>query len=1080
MAVQSAALPRRVIRLSIFMTVIDAPRDTLLRRAATAFEHACTETGPLDDRKEPRWSDWTDAISPLDPSDRIDLEPEHQQDRLETVLRGGRAMDGLDDDWLSDFFQLIEYLDTVDEPHDGFQTTNTQPFEDFLGHVVDYSFKQFEKRNTNWRKLLSESACTSLKQWLLERLCTLSSKCLQLEFQHHVAKERPTIVFGDSDDVAQSNELYQDFIRICLDDPLEFYTEYPVLARITRNVCNDWIEATVEFLQHVKRDRTPIARTFSDSETLGRICAVTPGLSDPHNGGRTVFEVTFESGLTVIYKPRDVGPEEFYSKTIEFFDSHANVACSGPTVLTRDGRGWIEYVTHDPCSTEADVQQYYRRAGVLIAYFYVTGATDYHFENVIASGAMPVPVDCETITSPSLNLELNPANSFDCEEITRQAFNKSIFKSGAVPNWKTRERDLSAFGMDKPTELASQATSFKNINTDGMEIERHPRTAEPEHNLPRHDGNVIAPDTYVTDIIYGFKQAYQAIQEYSTEFLRLFQTNLNSVDKLRYIFRSTADYTHHLDQLTDPKHLRDGVSWSVKVEELVSICASTEPDYSTFYPLYESERAALLRFDVPYFTIPQGTARIQSEVKDLDFAESMRPLLQDVTDRTQSLSQSDMLQQISLLKAAFDEPSESSDYPSTPKSTDGDDFDRNPISDSTLRDYARDIGYKILDESVSINDNVFWYTSFDGITPVDESLYRGRTGIGLFFVFGGEILDEPAFTSFGATLFEQVSQSAVDAIDANTEPDYPIGGANGIASIAYGLAIAGDQLQRPDLRSLSVDLSSLITDSKIERDTSYGIVEGSAGAILGLLAVYRMTGEEEVINRAIAAGDHLIDASNPTETGHLSWESPFSSHPLAGFSHGISGIAYALFSLWAATGCDRFRQTAIDAVQYESQLFDETINNWPDYRLSESDTVERKANHMDSWCHGRTGVGLARLGIQKYWEGDIISKDLNRALRIPASYYQNVPDTLCCGSLGRAELLLQAGNQLDRDPLITTARQLATSAVRDDDDFGMQGPTDCIEQGLFEPSLFIGAAGGGYTLLRLLRSDTVNSVLLWE
>src|SRR5262249_21943753 len=100
--------------------------------------------------------------------------------------------------------------------------------------------------------------------------------------------------------------------------------------------------------------------------------------------------------------------------------------------------------------------------------------------------------------------------------------------------------------------------------------------------------------------------------------------------------------------------------------------------------------------------------------------------------------------------------------------------------------------------------------------------------------------------------------------------------------------------------------------------------------------------------------------------------SKISPKPLAGFSHGNAGIAWALLELAALSGAERFRTTALDALAYERSLFSPQQLNWPDLRAPEpvvrnggsdvpAETRRAQVTFMSAWCHGAPGIGLARL-----------------------------------------------------------------------------------------------------------------------
>jgi lantibiotic modifying enzyme len=70
------------------------------------------------------------------------------------------------------------------------------------------------------------------------------------------------------------------------------------------------------------------------------------------------------------------------------------------TVIARPDYGWVAYVQHRPCPDLPAARRYYQRAGAVLALLTALEASDFHYENVIASGEHPVPVDLEGLLHP--------------------------------------------------------------------------------------------------------------------------------------------------------------------------------------------------------------------------------------------------------------------------------------------------------------------------------------------------------------------------------------------------------------------------------------------------------------------------------------------------------------------------------------------------------------------------------------------------------------------------------------------------------------------------------------------------------
>jgi lantibiotic modifying enzyme len=194
-------------------------------------------------------------------------------------------------------------------------------------------------------------------------------------------------------------------------------------------------------------------------------------------------------------------------------------------------------------------------------------------------------------------------------------------------------------------------------------------------------------------------------------------------------------------------------------------------------------------------------------------------------------------------------------------------------------------------------------------------------------------------------------------------------------------------------------------------------------------------------------------------------------------AHGATGIAHALTQLSAATGDARYLAAAREAIAYERSTASEP-GRWPDLRYPASEAPR----FATSWCNGAAGIGLARAAGLAILDDPSVREDLDTAIRIVSSLEEEGPDNLCCGSLGRVELLHVAGARLSRPRLIQEAHAQASAVLGR---LSKQGPLRLLEDApagpeAHTPGLFQGISGAGYALLRLARPEQVPSVLLWE
>jgi lantibiotic modifying enzyme len=109
-----------------------------------------------------------------------------------------------------------------------------------------------------------------------------------------------------------------------------------------------------------------------------------------------------------------------------------------------------------------------------------------------------------------------------------------------------------------------------------------------------------------------------------------------------------------------------------------------------------------------------------------------------------------------------------------------------------------------------------------------------------------------------------------------------------------------------------------------------------------------------------------------------------------------------------------------------------------------------------------------------------IRQDITVALKTTQQAGLAGVDHLCCGNLGRLELLLVAACQLSCPELRQTAQQQAAQMVARAGQKGAFSLSTQPNSRIYPPGFFQGVAGIGYGLLRLAEPELIPSVLLWS
>jgi len=165
--------------------------------------------------------------------------------------------------------------------------------------------------------------------------------------------------------------------------------QYPSLVRRLVTLISHWEAATIEMLDRLSLDIGHIRGEIFAAEDPGTLIGIE-GLGDSHAGGRAVHRLIFSSGQRIIYKPRPVALE----RGVFIFIQWLNKAGSTPDLmaalpLDRHTYGWVSHIDAAPCLNEAAVRRFFLRQGSNLALAYLLGATDLHYENVIAAGEYP-------------------------------------------------------------------------------------------------------------------------------------------------------------------------------------------------------------------------------------------------------------------------------------------------------------------------------------------------------------------------------------------------------------------------------------------------------------------------------------------------------------------------------------------------------------------------------------------------------------------------------------------------------------------------------------------------------------------
>ena len=389
--------------------------------------------------------------------------------------------------------------------------------------------------------LLSPEAHAALELSLAGTLAEISRPTLELELEAFRARSHSTASLLLEANPPAIEAAYVD--HLAAGGMVEFFLEYPMLARLMGTVLLEWVDASAELVRRVDGDWPAIRREWQLSGDHPAISAVDCRKGDRHYGGRCVMVVSLASGAKLVYKPRDLGIETAYNGFIEWLNQRGlPLPLRSYRVLDRGTHGWAEFIEGEPQHDEQAHRTYCRRFGILLCIAYLLRATDLHAENIVVAGDHPVLVDLETLLHPDAR-EFLPVQD-EVSPTVPEAWN-TVLRTGLLP----------------PLRPCRESTAGRHAGANA--------------GLQGMPGASSHPLEHPEDVIEGFCQTYRVLLR-DRDVLLGFASPLEAFARrrIRFIFRSTRTYARVLQEALRPRNLRNGVAFSISIEALSRIGCS--------------------------------------------------------------------------------------------------------------------------------------------------------------------------------------------------------------------------------------------------------------------------------------------------------------------------------------------------------------------------------------------------------------------------------------------------------------------------------------------------------------------------
>jgi len=951
------------------------------------------------------------------------------------------------------------------------------PFEEIYVPLILLAREEVMKKTGCSYNLADEHVHILFEHSLLASIHYICVKTVYLEFSIFNSDSSFTGTLDRFINTKKRNR-YDAFIeKILKSNYIDFFMEYRVLARLVCTLISQWIDNISEFIRRLHGDLPEISEIFNEGKDPGKLIKVDPSVSDRHNGGKQVIKLEFESGLKIVYKPKDLSLEKTFFHLLSWFNENdVPYNFKSLKIINRKDYGWVEFAEHLPCRDEEGVKNYYRRAGALLCLLYIFSTSDCHMENIIASGEYPVLVDLETLMQGDVRFFEDEQYGQRIRFLAGKKLYDSVLRTGLLPRWQftpdNKAYDVSGLGSTDDHGMIYNQEIWKNLKTDSIRFETDRiRANRMGLNMPYIKDKKISPYEYKDDILQGFHEMYNYMLK-NREYLFSHDTLLKDFrgKTVRMIFRATNTYGMILGKSINPSSLRDPILWSIDIDLLTRALSKLEVKTDFLWPLVKYEIKSSEQLDTP---CPGGysdskSLYLENKIEIEDFYQESG--YDRLISCLKKLDCEDLKRQTALIKSSLYATNISGSY--SFKET-----DILPVPVEKFLEYALNIAKNIEESAIHFDGSGSTWIGNEYIPSLDRAqlqplgygLYSGICGVALFLSALEHIEGKGRLQNI---ILSTLKPLFLDIEDSPDTIETGIGGARGLGSIVYSLTSISNFLAMSSVLEYAKKTALLITDEVIEQERHFDIIGGVAGAILGLLKLYSVTEDKEILHIAEKCGDHLIENRKESKSGYRAWAT-VENKLLAGFSHGAAGIAYSLLRLYSFLNKKACIDAAVEAIAYENTLFRKKIGNWVDLRFTE----DKSEKFMISWCHGAPGIALGRIGGLCVLDSEDIRKDIERAINTTIDCPVIEKDHLCCGNMGRADILLTAGLKLNRPDLkekaLFKAGQIVTLAKE-------TGGFRCGIEGFFDTGFFHGNSGIGYELLRMSYPDIIPSVLLFE
>ncbi|RDW16791.1 type 2 lanthipeptide synthetase LanM [Oceanobacillus chungangensis] len=891
------------------------------------------------------------------------------------------------------------------------QSNDPFPKKDFtyiLRPFITYTSGKLKQIVLETGDLAGSNLVASLIESYQQLILNLAKKTLVHEL--HIKKEKNQL-FG-----ADSAERYISFLEYYsqTEQIWDFFNKYIVLARLISTATENYLTNIEELFQRIQKHAMFIKHIAGDEKPI-RIEHIDFHLGDTHHNGKSVAKIILTSGAQFIYKPKYSSSDHLLIRVIRLLNRQDS---SGQLKLiqTEADEDYLfqEYISAQFCTSEAELEQFYLRAGQLLAVLYGLNATDIHMENIIAQKMNPYIIDTESILQ-------QPAHYFrddSLQNLIHENLFLNVSSTGFLPNIMSRKQndiDISAIGGKQET-YPKKIWTLIHDHTDEIQYAQIYRTIKGAQNLPKSESEA---KHYLDNILQGFEEAYHILQAHRNEILE--EAAAEKGLTIRMIFRHSQFYYELLNHSLHPDLLQNMLDREKILENLWSYNIS-------YQQIVASEQQQLLFHDIPVFYNEVGTNTLIDHARNVITKGLKYDSFTLFKKKLNQLGEIDLQKQLALIRLSISQEI----YQTKSTGLNLSSLTGRARTNDYLNE-AKEIGRSIMSQSIQKDGRVTWiqYTNdlHHALQPMKANFYHGLSGIVLFFTKLYEMTGDHLFLAF--------AQKVTASIDMRNEDKR----LTGISSNAYGLLYSKSYLQKDydfiDRRLEEIGLDEM-QPIKLEEEEALDYINGLLGYLSMCMRFYRKYGQKKFLKECQRVADYIItslDINNIQQDG---------------FGHGAMGYTTVFQELGRLTGEERY--SSFSAFIYKSF------------------STKRRSSLSVSWCNGQVGNLIGETLILSH-KNSLETCEMIDNLKLPL--LNN--DCLCHGNAGMMELYCILYEATGNEKYQAQAMKIADFILKNKRKIGFYQLHDIA--GYRSVGLYSGQTGIGYQLLRLTNINQVSSVL---